>query len=90
VSGWLTSRTPTIYPKKQVESKMTMPDWRITCIFIDRDYHKKGLFFYALKAPLRVDFSAENIYNVSRETPNQSRLRGDQNRRQIKWRPIFY
>lgn len=43
---------PNIYHKKEVESKMTMPDWRITCIFVDRDYRKNGLSFFALKGAL--------------------------------------
>jgi hypothetical protein len=43
---------PTIYHRKEVESKMTMPDWRITCIFVDRDYRKKGLSLFALNGAL--------------------------------------
>ena len=38
---------PNIMHKKEVESRMTTPDWRITCIFIDRDYRKNGLSFVA-------------------------------------------
>jgi GNAT superfamily N-acetyltransferase len=45
---------PNIYHKKEVEAKMTMPDWRITCIFVDRDYRKKGLSFYALNGALEL------------------------------------
>lgn len=43
---------PNIYHKKEVESKMTMPDWRITCIFVDKDYRKKGLSLFALNGAL--------------------------------------
>lgn len=45
---------PTIYHKKEVESKMTMPDWRITCIFVDRDFRKMGLSFFALNGALEL------------------------------------
>jgi hypothetical protein len=45
---------PNIYHKKEVESKMTLPDWRITCIFVDRDYRKNGLSFFALKGALEL------------------------------------
>lgn len=43
---------PNIYHKKEVESKMTLPDWRITCIFVDRDYRKQGLSLFALNGAL--------------------------------------
>jgi hypothetical protein len=43
---------PNIYHKKEVESKMTMPDWRITCIFVDMDHRKIGLSFFALNGAL--------------------------------------
>ncbi len=43
---------PNIYHKKEVESKMTMPDWRITCIFVDKDYRKKDLSFVALNGAM--------------------------------------
>jgi GNAT superfamily N-acetyltransferase len=43
---------PRIYHRKEVESKMEAPDWRITCIFVDRDYRKKGLSFFALNGAL--------------------------------------
>jgi hypothetical protein len=45
---------PNIYHRKEVESKMTMPDWRITCIFVDRDHRKKGLSFFALNGALEL------------------------------------
>ncbi len=45
---------PNIYHKKEVASKMTVPDWRITCIFVDRDYRKKGLSFFALNGALEL------------------------------------
>jgi GNAT superfamily N-acetyltransferase len=45
---------PNIYHKKEVEAKMTLPDWRITCIFVDRDYRKKGLSFFALNGALEL------------------------------------
>lgn len=43
---------PNIYHKKEVEAKMTMPDWRITCIFVDKDYRKRGLSAIALNGAL--------------------------------------
>lgn len=33
---------------------MTTPDWRITCIFVDRDYRKKDLSFVALSGALEL------------------------------------
>ena len=45
---------PNIYHKKEVEAKMTMPDWRITCIFVDRDYRKNGLSLKALTGALEL------------------------------------
>jgi len=45
---------PNIMHKKEVESKMTIPDWRITCIFVDRDYRKNGLSFVAFDGALEL------------------------------------
>jgi hypothetical protein len=45
---------PNIYHKKEVESKLTMPDWRITCIFVDKNYRKKTLSFFALNGALEL------------------------------------
>jgi hypothetical protein len=45
---------PNIMHKKEVESKMTIPDWRITCIFVDRDFRKKGLSLFALNGALEL------------------------------------
>ncbi len=45
---------PNIMHKKEVESKMTMPDWRITCIFVDKDYRKNGLSLFALNGALEL------------------------------------
>jgi hypothetical protein len=45
---------PNIYHRKEVESKMTMPDWRITCIFVDNEYRKKDLSFFALSGALEL------------------------------------
>lgn len=33
---------------------MPVPDWRITCIFVDRDYRKRGLSFFALNGALEL------------------------------------
>ena len=49
-----TQELPNIYHKKEVESKMTVPDWRITCIFVDRDYRKQDLSFVALNGALEL------------------------------------
>lgn len=43
---------PNIYHKKEVETKFAIPDWRITCLFVDKDHRKKGLSVYALKGAL--------------------------------------
>lgn len=45
---------PNIYHKKEVEAKMATPDWRITCIFVDKNYRKNGLSFLALKGALEL------------------------------------
>jgi hypothetical protein len=45
---------PNIYHKKEVESKMTMPDWRITCFFVDKNYRKMGLSLFALNGALEL------------------------------------
>lgn len=45
---------PNIYHKKEVEARMGMPDWRITCIFVDRDYRKQDLSFFALNGALEL------------------------------------
>lgn len=45
---------PNIYHRKEVESKTTMPDWRITCIFVDRDFRKEGLSLFALNGALEL------------------------------------
>jgi GNAT superfamily N-acetyltransferase len=45
---------PNIYHKKEVESKMTLPDWRITCFFVDKDYRKKGVSLFALQGALEL------------------------------------
>jgi hypothetical protein len=45
---------PKINHKKEVESKMSLPDWRITCIFVDRDQRKKGLSSVALNGALEL------------------------------------
>jgi hypothetical protein len=45
---------PNVYHRKEVESKMTRPDWRITCIFVDKDYRKSNLSFFALSGALEL------------------------------------
>jgi hypothetical protein len=45
---------PNIYHRKEVAAKMTIPEWRITCIFVDRDYRKKDLSFVALCGALEL------------------------------------
>lgn len=45
---------PNIYHKREVESRMNMPDWRITCIFVDRDYRKRDLSTVALNGALEL------------------------------------
>ena len=45
---------PNIYHKKEVAAKMTVPDWRITCIFVDRDYRKNGLSLIALNGAVEL------------------------------------
>jgi hypothetical protein len=45
---------PNIYHRKEVEAKMTTPDWRITCFFVDRDFRKQGLSLIALNGALEL------------------------------------
>jgi GNAT superfamily N-acetyltransferase len=56
--GWCQYGSPNeltnIYHKKEVESKTELPDYRITCIFVDRDYRKKGISEFALKGALKL------------------------------------
>ncbi|MBG0762237.1 GNAT family N-acetyltransferase [Acholeplasma laidlawii] len=43
---------PNIYHKKEVEAKNPLPDYRITCIFVDRDYRNQGISSLALNGAL--------------------------------------
>lgn len=43
---------PKIYHKKEVELKTILPDYRITCIFVDKDYRKQGVSEFVLKGAL--------------------------------------
>ena len=45
---------PDIYHKKEVLSKTMLPDWRITCFFVDKDYRRKGLSAIALEGALKL------------------------------------
>lgn len=56
--GWcqfgLTDTLPRIKHKRQYESEaIEIPDWRITCFFVDRDYKHKGIASIALKGALK-------------------------------------
>lgn len=54
--GWCQYGSPNeltnIYHKKEVESKTQLPDYRITCIFIDKNYRKQGLSRFVLDGAL--------------------------------------
>jgi hypothetical protein len=44
---------PNIYHRKQYEAELDkLPDYRITCIFVDKKYRKKGLTAVALRGAL--------------------------------------
>ena len=44
---------PNIYHRKQYEEELDLvPDYRITCIFVDRRYRRKGLSAVALQGAL--------------------------------------
>jgi GNAT superfamily N-acetyltransferase len=44
---------PNIYHRKQYEAELdTLPDYRITCLFVDRRYRRKGLSLLALQGAL--------------------------------------
>lgn len=45
---------PNIYHRKETEARFGTPDWRITCIFVDRDYRKKGLSAVAVAGALEL------------------------------------
>ena len=49
-----THEVPNIYHRKEVEAKKTMPDWRITCIFVDKNSRKNGLSLTALNGALEL------------------------------------
>jgi len=37
-----------------VEARMKMPEWRITCFFVDKDHRNKGLSLFALQGALKL------------------------------------
>jgi len=44
---------PNIHHRKQYENEIdTVPDYRITCLFVDKKYRKKGLTEVALRGAL--------------------------------------
>lgn len=45
---------PNIYHKKEVLAKTTLPDWRITCFFVDKEHRKQGLSAIALRGALEL------------------------------------
>ncbi len=45
---------PGIYHRKDTEARFGVPDWRITCIFVDRDCRRKGLSAIALAGALEL------------------------------------
>lgn len=56
--GWCqfgpTDELPRIKNKRAYVDGLTdLPDWRITCFFVDRDYRRKGVALVALKGALR-------------------------------------
>ncbi len=56
--GWCqfgpTDELPRIkHRRAYMEGLTALPDWRITCFFIDRDYRRKGVASAALKGALR-------------------------------------
>jgi GNAT superfamily N-acetyltransferase len=57
VVGWCqfgpTDELPRIKLKRDYQNGLTrLPDWRITCFFVDRDYRHKGVTSIALEAAL--------------------------------------
>jgi GNAT superfamily N-acetyltransferase len=56
--GWCqfgpTEELPRIKNKRAyLDGLNDLPDWRITCFFVDRDYRRKGVASFALKGALR-------------------------------------
>ena len=56
--GWCqfgpTDELPRIkHRRAYIEGLTDLPDWRITCFFVDRDYRRKGVASVALKGALR-------------------------------------
>jgi hypothetical protein len=43
---------PNIYHRKETEEQHGRPDWRVTCLFVDRDCRKRGLSGVALAGAL--------------------------------------
>jgi GNAT superfamily N-acetyltransferase len=50
-----TDELPNIYHKKEYNAGLTaLPDYRITCFFVDRDYRRKGVAAVALSGALEL------------------------------------
>jgi GNAT superfamily N-acetyltransferase len=46
---------PNIYHRKQYDAELTrLPDFRLTCFFVDRDYRRKGVAAAALRGALEL------------------------------------
>lgn len=46
---------PTIYHRKEYEAGLDpLPDYRITCYFVDRDYRRKGVAAVALRGAIEL------------------------------------
>lgn len=46
---------PTIYHRKEYEAGLDpLPDYRITCFFVDRDYRRKGVAAVALRGAIEL------------------------------------
>ena len=65
---------PNIYHRKQYEEELDLvPDYRITCIFVDRRYRRKGLSAVALQGAL--DLISEAAVASSRATRTTRKAR---------------
>ena len=65
---------PNIYHRKQYEEELDLvPDYRITCIFVDRRYRRKGLSAVALQGAL--DLISEAGGGVVEGYPHERRAR---------------
>ena len=70
------SELPNIYHRKQYEAELDVePDYRITCIFVDRRYRRTGMSAIVLDGALRLIREAEGEWSRATRTTTRGRRR---------------